>query len=61
MNFLSQNSSESNPSIEILKSTLIAYFEKVAEGTELHSKNRITFEEKVFFSKTQKKVETKFV
>lgn len=30
-----------------MKSTLIAYFEKVAEGTELHSKNRITFEEKL--------------
>lgn len=47
MNFLSQNSSESNPSIDILKSTLIAFFDKVSEGTGLHAKNRATFEEKL--------------
>jgi hypothetical protein len=51
MNFLSQNSSESNPSIDILKSTLIAFFDKVSEGTELHAKNRATFEEKVITPK----------
>ena len=47
MNFLSQNSSESNPSIDVLKNTLINYYEKVSESTQLHAKNKASFEDKV--------------
>jgi len=47
MNFLSQNSSESNPSIDVLKNTLINYYEKVSESTQLHAKNKASFEDKL--------------
>jgi len=47
MNFLSHNSSDTNPSIEVLKNTLTAYFDTVSETTESHAKSRASFEERL--------------